>query len=64
MGRIVNRITGIEGVTQGGTPRVKMQVERRYHGLKFFFTVNAVAAAVTTVSPLRKAFTTCTSRSA
>lgn len=48
---IINRITGIEGLTAGGnvTVTVNLPVDRRYLALKLFATINAVAAAVTDV---------------
>ena len=46
---LLNRITGLEGVAQGASPRVKMQCDRRYHGLKFFFTLAGVATDPTTL---------------
>ncbi|MGH8019905.1 MAG: major capsid protein P2 [Opitutaceae bacterium] len=47
--RIVNRISGIEGIVAGGSPTFKLPGNRRYHGLKLFTTASGVAAAVTAV---------------
>jgi hypothetical protein len=47
--RIVNRISGIEGVIASGSPRFKLPVNRRYHAIKLFCTLAGVAAAAATV---------------
>jgi hypothetical protein len=47
--RKINRIAGIEGVSSGATVTVKLPVNRRYHGLKFFVTNNGSAVAASTV---------------
>lgn len=47
--RIVNRIAGIEGVAAGATVSFKLPVNRRYHALKLFTTVDGAATAASTV---------------
>jgi hypothetical protein len=47
--RQLNRITGIEGVTQGGNATVSLPTGRRYHGVKFYARVNGVLAPIETV---------------
>lgn len=47
--RQIKRITGIEGVATGAPARVKLTVNRRYHGLTFFTTLAGVATAVGTI---------------
>lgn len=38
--RIVNRISGIEGIVAGGSPTFKLPGNRRYHGIKLFTTIS------------------------
>lgn len=40
--RLVNRITGIDGMVQGGTAQCALDTGPRYFGLKFFVRVNGV----------------------
>lgn len=47
--RTVQRITGIEGVANSGTARIKFQVGRRYHQLLLATTVAGAATLASTV---------------
>ncbi len=47
--RRINRITGIEGVTQGGSATFKLDTGRRIHGIKLLTYINSVLTAATLV---------------
>lgn len=47
--RYLHRISGIDGVQPSASPRIKMPVNRRYHGIKFFTTQAGAPVAVTTI---------------
>lgn len=53
--RIQNRITGISGVTAGGLATVPMEVNRRYHTIKFKTFINGAAALASNVIDMVRA---------
>lgn len=44
--RTNDQITGINGVVAGGTASVELPVNRRYHGLTFYYKTNAAQATI------------------